>query len=326
MKHHQFALLAGMCLIISAPVLHGQPATEQRPEPLSKAHANIIALANLAMQRLDQGALEEAESLGRRVLLLLNENAGMDNAEYAVAEGNLASVLIAKARYIEADHLLDDALERMRRAVGTTDPRFVTLLEERAELRMEQGRFRESIEAMLKAVKIRGQRPWEAQQLAQSYQNLGVAYAADGKYARAIPYFHKAEQLWTNSLPAEDPVRLAGLNALLVVYTRTHQDQQADRLTPLILSQADACLKSQPLELALLLNNIGTMYAERDRDQQAAELFDRAYRIDLGMLGEFHPQTALARMNYGRAIQRLGRIEEGRSIETRAKAALSLVR
>ena len=117
-------------------------------------------------------------------------------------------------------------------------------------------------------------------------------------------------------------LRVSGLSTLLVLYEKTRQYDRADRLLPVVLSHAESCFGKQPVELATILNNVGTICVKRNRKQQGTDLFKRAYLLDLRTLGPFHPHTCIAQMNYGSTLIMLGQVEEGRLVKTEARAAL----
>ena len=304
-------------------------AAGQMPKGVhSDTQTRGMELNALAMQKLENGNLREAERLSREALDLIASESGErksnDPADAAVAVGNLAAVLSAEGRYIEADRLLRTALAATRRKLGKGSSPLAALLATRAELLVRQGRPRQAIAVLQQEIKIRERRPDDREPWARSCQNLAVAELAAGQYGRAERWLERSEELWTGGLPDDHPLKLAGLNARLVLYEHRRQFERADRLLPVILGAAERRYRDRPSELALVLNNLGTVYADRGEYRQAAETLERACHIDLRVLGEFHPQTAAARLNCGMALQKIGRVEEGVSLETRAKAALSL--
>jgi tetratricopeptide (TPR) repeat protein len=281
-------------------------------------------LNRLAMLKSGQGRLQEAEGLARTVLSLVAGSYGTNSADYAVAAANLAAVLIKEASYVEAARLMQTALTVGREKLELGH-RLADVLATSAELLFELGHSRQAIQTLHEEAKVRGGQPGGAEALAHTYTNLAVAYKEVGKYSRALDAIHKAEHLWTGSSPESSTLKLRGQSTLLVLYEVTHQYHKADLLVPLVLREAEVCFTKRPQELASILNNIGTIYMHRSRNQEAAAMFNRAYQIDLDVLGPSHPRTAYVQMNYGEALIKLGQTEEGRSLRTQARAFLNVL-
>ena len=318
-------------MVVEADRLSGSEKSDQAIALLKKALKNLeeyyaprlktITLSRLAALTADQGELQTAERFSRSALSLIAETEGTNTADYAIAAANLASVLTTEAHYIEADGLIRTALRIGRERLNSHSQRFADLLAVSAELLVLQDHSRKAIHVLREEMKIRELQRGENQQLAHTYLNLAVAYKEVGKVSLGIEAIHKAERL----LSANSTLKLYGQSTLLVLYEANHQYDKADLLIRAVLGQIETCYAKNPAQAANILNNIGVIYEHRLREQEAAAMFSRAYRINLDVLGPSHPRTAYALMNYGQTLIKLGQAEEGRILATQARALLGIL-
>ncbi len=285
-----------------------------------------IALSKLAVVRMEQGKLPEAESLHREALAIVVKRSGIQSAEYAVEAGNLVSVLTAQAKYIQAERLILAAIEAGRATLGTKSRKYADLLGARAELLFKKGLNRKAINLIEEELNIRmNLQPLDKARLGQTYQNLAVVCGQTGKFAQALEAIQRAEEIWISSLPEESLSRLYLANTVLTLYDKTRQYEKANTLIPAILARAEKHFDIDHPELGVILNNIGTIYGHQNRHAEAAVFFKRAYQVDMRALGQFHPNTAHALLNYGTTLRKLGEDEAGRVLEVQARAVLDLV-
>lgn len=284
-----------------------------------------VALTKLSHLKIARGKLVEAEGVSRKALRLVNESFGSGTRESAIASGNLAVILIARAHYIEASPLLDGAIKAYRSQAGPQNEHYADLLGAQAQLSLKKDRIKAAMQALKEELKIRQDLNASPDQLGRLYQNLAVVYEREGKAGKALEFINKAKRIWVDSLPDRHPARLYCAAELLVIYTKTRQYPAANALAPFLLSHAEAAFGPENPEVGVILSNIGMLYQRQQRHADAALLFSRAYQIDLKALGPFHPATALALGNYGAALTDLGRKDEGQALEAQAHAALGLV-
>lgn len=283
-----------------------------------------IALTRIALMKMDQGKLPEAENLSRKALAIVSR-AGLRTPDYVVAAGNLASILTAEARYFEAERISLAALKTGRDVLGPASAKYADLLGVRAELMLRKRHLGEAISLLVKERNIQNGMPLDRERLGQTYQNLAVVYEEAGKLGLAFDAIEKAQEIWFHSLPEDNPARLNAENTLLTIYDRTHQYERANAVIATMLPRAVNAFGEDHPHFALILNNIGTVYEHQARHAEAAVAYRRAYQIDARTLGQFHPSTAYALLNYGTTIGKLGQAEEGRALERQARAILNLV-
>jgi tetratricopeptide (TPR) repeat protein len=286
---------------------------------------SAIAFTKLSQLKQDRGKLSEAESLSRHALKLLDSSARDQSTDYAIACGNLADVLTEEGHYIEAAPLLDEALQIYQLKGQTRTKQYADLLAVKGELLFEQDRVREAIRALTEELQIRQHTNAGPDQLGRLYQNFAVVFEKAGKLSKALEFLRKDQRIWSDALPDDHPDRVSCTAILLVLFTKSRHYAQANSLVPFLLAHGERAFGSDNPTFAVILSNVGMLYERQKQHQQAAVFLRRAFQIDQGALGPFHPTTAYVLKWYGITLTRLGRTEEGRALESQAKAALSLV-
>jgi tetratricopeptide (TPR) repeat protein len=301
-----------------------QAAVGKLNEGVSRRLASI-AFDRLFHLRMDEGRFQDAERLCRKALALVIQYAGAGSAEDAVATGNLAAILTAQGRYIEAEKTLNSALEIGRSNFQPNDRRLADLLAVEAELLRHQYQLKEAIRVRKEELGIREKQALRDQaQEGQTLFELAGIYSELGKTTSALEALDRADRIWINSLPTEHISRLYAANTRLAIYGRAKQYANANELIPYLLAHSEALGRDHP-SLAVIYTNIAFVYEHQGRREEAAKLFERAYQIDVHALGPLHPETVNVLAQRAEALKRAGHSEEGRSLETQAKAELAVV-
>ena len=286
---------------------------------------SAIAYTKLSQLREDRGQLSEAESLSRGALNLLDDGVRDQSTDYAIVCGNLADVLAKEWHYIEATPILDEAIQIYQRNGKTRTKQYADLLAIKGELLFEQDRIREAIRALTEELHIRQDTNAPPDQLGRLCQDFAVTLEKAGKLNEALEFLKKDQRIWSDTLPDDHPDKVSSTATLLVLLTKSRHYAEADSLVPFLLVHGERAFGSDNPAFAVILSNVGMLYERQKQHQQAAVFLRRALQIDQRALGPFHPATANVLKWYGITLTRLGRTEEGRSVESQAKAALSLV-
>jgi non-specific serine/threonine protein kinase/serine/threonine-protein kinase len=112
----------------------------------------LLALGNLANTLLQEGKLDEAESLQREALEGRRRMMGPNHPETQFAIANLANILAAQKRYIEAERLYRDALQGEIKALGDSHPEIAFAWYNLATVEAAQGKRTDALAYLDKAI------------------------------------------------------------------------------------------------------------------------------------------------------------------------------
>jgi tetratricopeptide (TPR) repeat protein len=151
------------------------------------------ALVTLTAINLDQGRYPDAESNGRRAVVILTRAGACCQAQLANALAQLAKVRIGQRDYDEADSLLAQAIRIGAPLWGPHDPRLASAHAGLGALRIAQRNYEEARLELEKALAI-----WRAFggdnriETATALNNLAQSYKLAGQYRKAEPVYKQA--------------------------------------------------------------------------------------------------------------------------------------
>ena len=150
---------------------------------------------------------------------------------------------------------------------------------------------------------------------AQVQGQLGVIYAAGGKYDEAIKSFEQAQKVWQKLQRERERAKLS--NNLGNVYMRKSDLSRAERS---FNDALDGLKKAgTPSEQALTLNNLGNVYMQKENLSKALEYYQKSLEIKKSIGDQFG--AANTHSNLGTVYQRLGQEASGKKqIEQRQLA------
>jgi tetratricopeptide (TPR) repeat protein len=280
-------------------------------------HPYVAAsLSNLAVLHQDQGRYSEAEPLLKQALEILKRLLGADYPQMAtnmtnwvtlylaVSLNNLATLYLAQNRAREVEPVVVQALEILKRFLGSEHPHIATSLNTLAFIYQAQGRYSEAETLLLQALEL-SKRLFGADhpRVATIQHNLVSIYIFQRRYNEAEPLMVQALELQKLLLGSDHPDVARSLNTLATLYCFQGRYSQAEPLLMQAVELAKRRLGSDHPHVATSLYNLAGVYHDQGRYNEAEPLLSQALEIYQRQLGLAHPQTvncrrSLARLSY----------------------------
>jgi tetratricopeptide (TPR) repeat protein len=155
--------------------------------------------------------------------------------------------------------------------------------------------------------------------LAESLNDLGAAYASQGRYAEAEPLLQRALDLHERALGPLHPMVATATNnvAMLCYYQKKYE--QAEPLFLRALAIWEQVKVPEHPDLARTTSNLALLYSVQGRFAQAEPLYQRALAIWERIVGPEHPDVARTLNNLARLYRDQGRYAEAEPLFLRAR-------
>jgi tetratricopeptide (TPR) repeat protein len=226
--------------------------------------------------------------------------------------------LTERARYSEAEPLLERAYQMREQQLGPEHLDTATSLNNLARLYRMQGKYEQAEPLYERALTIRERQLGPLHpHTAQSLNNLALLYHAQGKYEQAEPLYERALTVYEQQLGLEHPYTATDLNNLAELYRMQGKYEQAEPLYERALAIHEQQLGPLHPHTATGLNNLAGLYRMQGKYEQAEPLFERALAIREKQLGPLHPDTQISRGNYVALLRTMGRDAEAAVLETK---------
>ena len=214
--------------------------------------------------------------------------------------------LTERARYQEAEPLLQRALAIREQQLGAKHPDTAMSLNNLAELYREQGEYREAEPLYERALAICEQQLGEEHpSTATSLNNLAGLYQDQGKYEQAEPLYERALAIREEQLGATHPSTATSLNNLAHLYHNQGKYEQAELLYERALAIREEQLGAMHPSTAQSLNNLASLYWSQGKYTEAEPLYERALAIREEQLGKEHPNTKVVRSYYTSLLEEM---------------------
>lgn len=252
---------------------------------LSSPDADVLRNVPLAFAEYQQGLYPAAESALRKVLAV--------HPDDSVVKNNLGAVLMAEARYGEAELEASRTLAIDERELGPKSPKVATDLNNLAIIYEDQGRYQDGEPLLKRALEIDEKAEGlHSPQVAIRLNNLAELYADEGKY-------NEAERLLKQTLaidrttPGSDETAVASdFNNLSALFIKQKRYSEAEPFSQRALEIDERGLGSNHPYVATDLNNLAVIYREQGKYDKAEPMLKRALAIDERALGPYHPDLA----------------------------------
>jgi tetratricopeptide (TPR) repeat protein len=224
-----------------------------------------------------------------------------------------------RARYREAEPLLERALTIRERALGSEHPETAAGLNNLALLYQKQGKYGEAEPLLERALTIRERALGsEHPETAAGLNNLALLYQKQGKYGEAEPLYERALAIGEKMLKPEHPGTASSLNNLAFLYYNQGKYEEAEPLYERALAIREKVLGSEHPDTALSLNNLAALYYNLGKYEEAESLYKRALEIWEKVVGPEHPDTASSLNNLAELYQAQGKYEQAEPLIVRA--------
>lgn len=222
----------------------------------------------------------------------------MASSEAARLLNQTAAYLKNRARYEEAEPLLQRALAIQEKVLGPEHPNTALGLNNLAYLYNDQGKYTEAEPLLQRALAIYEQALGpEHPDTATSLNNLAYLYYSQGKHTEAETLYQRALAIRERVLGPEHPDTAQSVNNLALIYYNQGKDEEAEVLYRRALAICEQVLGPEHPDTATSLNNLALFYYSQSKNEEAEALLQRALTIRERMLGPEHPDTATSLNN-----------------------------
>jgi len=262
------------------------------------ASSEAEVLDALGLVRLHAGDPEGAISCHRRVLAILEETVGEEEAlarclhNLAEAERILRNDDEAEASYRRAIEIWQKAPDKYRIELASTLRCWASLKQGRRQLA-------ESEELLLEAREL-----WQEvegrsrdRRYASLLGDLGKLHHLKGHYRAARDFLARSVAIRRRALGADHTAVAAGEQDLAIIEEQLGHHRRAAELYEKALGTLRRTLGEKHPDVAKVLSNFAELQLTTGRVPEAEEIHRQAHEIKLEALGEDHPGTAVSRHN-----------------------------
>ncbi len=221
--------------------------------------------------------------------IALSEQWSDNEARHITLMCHVAAYLSERARYSEAEPLLQRALSVGEQMVDSEHSLVSETCYKLGMLYLQQGKYAEAEPLLQRALSIREQTLGvDHSQVATSLNGLGILYVDQGKYTEAESLYARALSIQERVLGTDHSQVAMLLNSLAELYREQGKYKQAEALFQRALRIWEQDLGSDHPRVAYPLNNLALLYREQGKYKQAEALFRRALCIWEQRLGSDH--------------------------------------
>ncbi len=278
------------------------------------------ALSNLSVARREQGDLNQAEQLARRVVAIRESSSGPDTPDVAWALSNLAAVLHAGGRDAEAEPVLRRALHIAETA---GDDKLLGPVLNSLALTLMGLREPARAEPVLRRALAIFENSYGADSLAaaKAANNLGMLYRSNREYSKAETELRHALLLCEKNAGPDHPLLVIILNNLFSVLSDRKRIEEGEPFLRRALAICEKTGTGAPRPAAIDAN-LANLEASRGNYQASAKLLASVIEVQERTLGSRHPDVAILLVSYSGVLRRLHQNAEARSAAARANAIL----
>ncbi|MEO1270630.1 MAG: tetratricopeptide repeat protein, partial [Myxococcota bacterium] len=278
---------------------------EEHPETLTSMH-DLVKLLKLA------GELEEARSLGERLLGLRRRILGAEHADTLTSMNGLVSILMSKGELDAAQALGEEALKLGLRVFGEEHPETLA-----AQNNLAGGLFYRGAYDQARATAVR---TWEV-----ATRVLGVEHTttleAMGILALVAEDQEQAETLQRNILAVENrtlgmahPRTLATMNNLAHTLEALEKHDEATALKETVLEGTLRTLGDEHIHTLVAMTNLAMTLQSQGELERARALSEKSMETKLRVLGEDHPFTLTAMSALAKTCESLGELVQAQTL------------
>lgn len=283
-----------------ADALLEQALAERRALPGSSS-LYADSLNDLALLRLDQRRMEDAESLLRRAVTIetrTGEHDGVSDRSIAA----LGDVLATGGRYADSEAVLQTLFSAGRTADRASPQResraLADGLAELADVHFYQGDYGRSMELNQRALGMYLHVVGEGHPaVAHLTNSLGQIALNLGRFTDAEKDFRRSLYMDERWYGPQNPVVAEDLTSLAGVLSRTNRGSEARGLLLRALAIQRTSYGEDHSQVAWILNELGTQEYLAGNDAAAESAFQEALAIWRKVYGEYHPFVGLAYAN-----------------------------
>ncbi len=275
----------------------------------------------LSLYLYGRAMFDLAEPFMRRTLAIDVKAFGTEHPNIAASLNNLAQLLKATNRLVEAESLMRQALAISERAFGTEHPTVATGLNNLVVLLQATNRLKEAGPLMRRALVIDEKAfGTEHPTVATDLNNLAQLLQVTKRLKEAEPLMRRALAIDEKAFGTEHPTVATDLNNLAALLQATNRLKEAEPLMRRALAIDEKAFGTEHPEVATDLNNLAQLLQDTKRLKEAEPLMQRTLAIDEKAFGTEHPTVARDLNNLAALLQATNRLKEAEPLMRRALA------
>lgn len=270
-------------------------------------------LDSLAQVFQAQGMVDRAENFCKRALAVVMQAPGQ---EFVAAQRltRLAQLYWAMGRHVTAENAFATALQRMREAVGDSDPAIAELQQLMADMYWDMGELHRAIYAANEALRIMRQtREPNDPELAALMNTLASLYFEHGDAASAEPLARRSYEIFAELFPTAHATATA-LNLLGQVARGLGRFDEAEQHLLESINLMVQAVGEADERVIMSVNNLAGVCGAMGRPEKAEQVLRWALNVTAPVLGLTHPQVALALDTLVGTLRGLGRSDEAEAL------------
>jgi len=273
---------------------------------------NSIALADSLM---GEQLIDSAIVVGDQARAEALQRFGETDTTVARLDHRLGLYNFFLAKYDEAESHWKEALKIRERIFGENHPDVALMLNNLANIYMNEEQFEESEICFKRAINIwntlYGQKHPD---YAMGIDGLATLYWNAGRYNEAESLFMRALSIRENTLGPTDPDLAATLNNLALLYDEQGKYDKTEAMYLRALRIYEVSLGPEHPNVATTLNNLANLYFFRGMYSKVEEIHKRALEIRRKAFGEYHPDVAHSLNNLAVLYWSQGRLDEAKPL------------
>jgi CHAT domain-containing protein len=253
----------------------------------------LKCISNMALVYMAEGKMFEAQEM---IDLALKSSAklGTNTPAYIANLNSQAKIQQINGHYNESEKDFDQTLELVRTAFSENSLQYAIVLNNKAMLYQNVGRYDEAIALMKKAITtaeaaFKKSAKRSAFDGRRFQSNLAFMLQMAGKYPEAEAVFVEMKKSYEKNMAANNPDYAALLNQLALLYIETKRNDQVEPL----LKKAQEIFKKRQSEqspgYARATADLGVFYRITGRNGEAEPLLVKALTVREQVLGAKHP-------------------------------------
>jgi tetratricopeptide (TPR) repeat protein len=290
--------------------------------PGHDAHFAVTEM-NLAQVQCAQGRRQDCEKTLEDSLAIFRRTLGVHN-ERTLANMNLlggVALMVEDADY--AEKLFNEALP-IEREFFPHDLQLARTLGGLAALRTQQSRLEEALPLAEEALKLTLETDGEnGVDAALEYSNVAEIHRVSGRLDRALPLYHKSQEIYEKVLGPEHPRVGCILSEEGLLLMNEHKYAMAEQALVRARNIMDKNCPNCGFEQSMTLANLGLLRVRQDRFKDADQLLTKALAIEEHSMQRPGPIMAATLEALSELRKRERRFDEAARLQSRADVILA---
>ena len=246
---------------------------------------------------------------------------GEDDFPSHYAMASWAEFLWHSGRLLASDEIFEKMQTRVATAKGKEHEDYATLINNRAQIKQEQGNYQEAEQLFRQAIAIdENTIGKEHHGYATHLNNLAGVLEGQGNYPEAEKLYRQAIEIDQKTIGKEHPHYAIDLNNLAGVLKMQGKLPEAKKYYRQVIEIDEKTIGKEHPEYAKHLNNLAVVLRGQGELNQAEELHHQAVEIDEKTIGKEHPEYAIHLSNLAGVLEARGKYPEAEEMYRQALA------